>query len=147
MDLGEGWNHVRGRRVVIATPIPKPSPQPVTETLEQPKVIATRKMARPKKPDPKSTACPKPAAGKHKKKAATSVKTATTKPTNPDLVVPTQTSPLEISDLLDRLPLQERVELTRRLLTSITSLPTGAACQRAVLKTVILFMAEYGSMP
>jgi len=51
----------------------------------------------------------------------------------------------EISDLLDRLPLQACVELTRRLLTSISSLPTGSACPRAVLKTVIPFVAEYGS--
>jgi hypothetical protein len=65
-------------------------------------------------------------------------------------VVPTQspTSPLEkISDLLDHLPIQACVELTRRLLTSISSLPTGAVRPRAVLKTVILFVAEYGSTP
>jgi hypothetical protein len=65
-------------------------------------------------------------------------------------VVPTQssTSPLEeISDLLDYLPIHACVELTRRLLTSISSLPTGAARPRAVLKTVILFVAEYGSTP
>jgi len=65
-------------------------------------------------------------------------------------MVPTQSppSPLDdISDLLDRLPLQACVELTRQLLTSISSLPTGTARPRAVLKTVILFMAEYGSTP
>jgi hypothetical protein len=72
------------------------------------------------------------------------------KPTTPELVVPTQpsSSPLEdISDLLGRLPLQACVELTRRLLTSLSSLLTGAARPRAVLKTVILFVAEYGSTP
>jgi hypothetical protein len=37
--------------------------------------------------------------------------------------------------------------VTRRLLTSISSLPTRAARPRAVLKTVILFVAEYGSRP
>jgi hypothetical protein len=37
--------------------------------------------------------------------------------------------------------------MTRRLLTSITSLFTGAAHPRAVLKNVILFVAEYGSTP
>jgi len=97
-----------------------------------------------------STAATKSAAGKSKKKAAASVKTAAAKPTTPDLMVPTQspTSPLDdISDLLDRLPLQACVELTRQLLTSISSLPTGTARPRAVLKTVILFMAEYGSTP
>jgi hypothetical protein len=113
-------------------------------------VTATRKTAGPKKPKPKSTAAIKPAAGKTKKKAAVSVKTATAKPTTPEPVVPTQssTSPLEeISDLLDHLIIQACVELTHRLLTSISSLPTGAARPRAVLKTVILFVAEYGSTP
>jgi hypothetical protein len=60
-------------------------------------------------------------------------------------VVPTQSpiSPLEeSSDLLNHLPIQACVELTRRLLTSTSSLPTGAARPRAVLKTVILFVAE-----
>jgi hypothetical protein len=77
------------------------------EAPEQRKVIATRMTARPKKPEPKSTASSKSAAGKSKKKAAASVKTAAAKPTNPELVVPTQpsSSPLEeISDLLDRFP-------------------------------------------
>jgi hypothetical protein len=155
MDLGEGWNHVvREGRVVKATttppPNPKLSPQPVTEALTQPKVTATRKTAGPKKPKLKSTAATKPATDKPKKKAAAIVKTVTAKPTTPDLVVPTQSSnsPLEdISDRLDRLPIQACVELTRRLLTSIPSLPTGAARPRAVLKTVILFVAEYGSTP
>jgi hypothetical protein len=131
-------------------PNPKPSPQPVTEAPDQLKVTATRKTARPKKPQTKSTAGPKPATGKPKKKAAASVKTAAAKPTNPDLVVPTQTSSstLEnISDHPDHLPLQACVELTRRLLTSNSSLPPGAARPRAVLKTVILFVAEYVSTP
>jgi hypothetical protein len=80
------------------------------EAPKQPKVAATRKTVRPKKPEPKSIAGPKPAAGKPKKKAAASVKTAAAKPTNPDLVVPTRTTPFEeISDLLERLPLQARV--------------------------------------
>jgi hypothetical protein len=57
------------------------------------------------------------------------------------------TSLLEgISDILDHLPLVACVELTRRLLTSISSLPKGAALPRAVLKTVI-FVSEYGSTP
>ena len=152
-DLGEGWNHVvRGGRVVKATivPNPEPTPKPVTEAPSQPKVTATRKKAGSKKPKVKSAAATKPAAGKTNKKTAASVKTAATKPTTPELVVPTQTSnsPLEdISDLLDHLPIQACVELTRRLLTSISSLPTGAACPRAVLKTVILFVAEYGNTP
>jgi hypothetical protein len=153
MGLGEGRNHVvRGGRDVKATttPIPNPSPQPLTKAPEQPKVAVTRKTARPKKPEPKSTADIKSASGKSKKKAAVSVKAVAATPTTPKLVVPTQSSssPLEdISDLLDHLPLQACVELNRRLLTSISSLPTGVARPRAVLKTVILFVAEYGSTP
>ena len=62
-------------------------------------MTATRKTARPKKPEPKSTAATKPVAGNSKKKASASVKTAASKPTTPDVVVPTQisTSPLEKS--------------------------------------------------
>jgi hypothetical protein len=76
-------------------------------------------MAGPKKPKPKSTAATKPDAGKTNKEAAASDKTATAKPTTPDLVVPTQSSTShlqEISDLFDHLPIQACVELTRRLL-------------------------------
>jgi len=113
-------------------------------------VTATRNKAGPKKPGPKPTAAAQPAAGKSKKKVVASVNTAETKPTTTVLVVPNQspTNPLEkISDFLDRLPLQACVELTRRLLTSFSSLPSRAARPRAVLKTVILFVAEYGSTP
>jgi hypothetical protein len=108
----------------------------------------TRTKAGLKKPEPKSTAATKPAAGKLKNKAAASVKTAAAKPTNPNLVVPTQSSasPLEEISDLDRLPLQACVELIRLLLTSIFSLPSGAARPRDILKTVILFVAEYGRM-
>jgi len=112
-------------------------------------VTATSQTARPKKPEPKSTAATKPAAGKSKKKAAVSVKTVVTKPTTPDLVVPTQSSTSQLeanSDLLDSLTLQACVELTRRLLMSI-SLTEWAGSLRAALKTVILFVVEYGSTP
>ena len=129
-----------------SAPNKNPAPQPVTEVPRQPKVTATRKNAGPKKPEPKPTAAAQPAAGNSKKNVAASVKSAATKPTSPVLVVPT--IPLEeISDLLDRPPLQACVELTRRLLTSISLIPTGTARPRAVLKTVILFVAEYGSTP
>jgi hypothetical protein len=145
MDVGEGWNHVvRGgcyvKGTTTSTPYSNPSPQPATEATEQPNVTATRKTARPKKPQPKLTAATKPAAGKSKKEAAA-------KPTTPDLVVLTN-SPLEkINDLFDRLLLQPCVEVNRQLITSIFSLPTGSARPRDVLKIVILFVAEYGSMP
>ena len=129
-----------------SAPKPNPLPQPVTEMPRQLKVTATRKKAGPKKTEPKPTAAAQPATGKSKKKLGTSVKTAATKPTIPVLVVPT--NPLEeISDLIDRLPLQACVKLTRQLLTSFSSLPTGTARPRAILKTVILFVAEYGSTP
>jgi len=39
------------------------------------------------------------------------------------------------------------VGLTRRLLTSNPSLPTGVDRPRTILKTFILFVAEYGSRP
>jgi hypothetical protein len=66
------------------------------------------------------------------------------------MVVPAKLPPStleEITDVLDHLHLQAFVELTRRLLTSIFSLPSGAAHPRAILKTVILFEAIYGSTP
>jgi hypothetical protein len=51
----------------------------------------------------------------------------------------------EISDLLDTFPMNACIELTRRLLTAVPSLPSGPASSRAVLKIEILFVAEYGS--
>ena len=134
---------------VITTPPTKsktsPSPQTVTEAPEQLKVTAARKTARPEKPKPKPTVAPHEAPGKPKKKAAANVKTAAAKPTKPNLVIPTQsfTFPIgEMSALLDHLPLQACGELTRRLLSSIYSHPTGVACPRSVLKTDILFVAK-----
>ena len=62
-------------------------------------------------------------------------------------MVPIQTfnSPLEKSyDLLFCIHLKACVGLTRRLLTSIY-FSTGAARQRVVMKTIILFFADYGS--
>jgi len=112
-------------------------------------VTATRTMAKPQNSEPKTTATTKLAAGKSWKKAAVSIKTAAAKPITPNLVVQNQSStfPLEEISDLDYLPLHVCVELTRRLLTSISYLPTGAARPRAVLKTVILFVAKYGRTP
>jgi hypothetical protein len=128
MDLGEGWSHVvRGGRIVSATtpsPTPNPIPQPVTEALKQQNLTATSKTAKPKKPAPKTTVAPKAATVKPKKPAAASSTTVAAQPTINQLVVtphPTN-SPLDgISDLLDNLPLEACVELTRRLLTSLPS--------------------------
>ena len=116
-------------------------------------MTATRETDRPKKPEAKPPTAPQRAPEKSQKKAAASAKTAAAKPPNPkipSLVVRTQntTSPLEdISVLLDQLPLHECVELTLRLVTSISTLPTGATRPRSVLKSIILFVAEYGSTP
>jgi hypothetical protein len=49
-----------------------------------------------------------------------------------------------IIDFLDNLHTSAFVELTRRLLSPASSLPTGDARPRAVLKTFILFFAEHG---
>ena len=155
MDLGEGGGELRRSSRAYChghypiNSIPNPPSQPGMEASEKPKVTATRKTARPQKSEPKTTAATKLTAGKSKKKAAASVKTEAAKPTTPNLVDPNQSSTSslqEISDL-DHLPLHACAELTRRLLTSISSLPTEAARPRAVLKTVIPFEAEYGSTP
>jgi len=152
MDLGEGWSHVIRRGCVVkatTTPPTNPHPKrppPETEAPEKTIVTATRETARPKKNN-SSTRAPKRASGKSKKKAAASFKTAAATPTTPCLVVPNQnpTSPLEeISDLLDHLAC---VELTRRILTIMSSLPTWADRRRAILKTVILFVSEYVERP
>ena len=58
----------------------------------------------------------------------------------------TNQSPIEhISELLDNLPLNAWVELTHRILTSVPTLPSEPGRPRDVLKTVVLFVAEYGS--
>jgi hypothetical protein len=84
--------------------------------------------------------------------------TKSKKPANPanplqpkpkELVVPLQPNQSlteEISDLLDNLLLNISVQLTCRILTSVPILPFGAARFWAFLKTVVLFVAEYGSM-
>jgi len=72
----------------------------------------------------------------------------TDKPNPAKLVVPphpTHSSFESISKLLYNLPLEAFVELTRWLLTSISSIRTGEARPQAVLKTVIVFVDEYGS--
>jgi hypothetical protein len=148
LELGKGWSHVvrRGCVVNAAPPpsAPNPIPPQVTEA-RKPIMTPTSETAKPKRPAPKTPAAPK----------AASVKPAVTKavaaqPSSTKLVVtphPTS-SPLKgISDLLDQLPIEACVELTCRLLTSISSLPLGVARLRAVLRTIILFVAEYGSTP
>jgi hypothetical protein len=147
MVLGEGWSHVvRGGRVVKAatpSPTPKPIPSQVTKALKP--IVTISKTAKTKKSTPKTPSAPKAAPVKSTALKAVAAQPPTVKP----VVTPNPiNSPLEeISDLLDKLPIEACVELTRRLLTSISSLPTGVARQRAALKTVFLFVAEYGSTP
>ena len=64
---------------------------------------------------------------------------------DPKPITPNQSPIEDITDPLDNLPLDFCVELTRRLLTALPNLPAGAARSRAVLKTVVFFIAEYGS--
>jgi hypothetical protein len=80
-----------------------------------------------------------------KKKAMTGKSSPPPKKSNPAPIPPPNQSPIEISDLLDNLPVNACLVLTRRLLTAVSTLPSGAARSRAVLKIVILFVAEYGS--
>jgi hypothetical protein len=62
-----------------------------------------------------------------------------------ELVLPQHTqSPHECISDLENLPLLACVQLTRRLLTFVSTLPPGAERQRAILKTVVLFVATYG---
>jgi hypothetical protein len=108
-------------------------------------LTATVKKAKPEKAEPKTAPAPKKAAVKPTKVASTGAKSVMAPKT---VANPPSTSPLEdISDLLDSLPLEAFVQLTRRLLASISSLPKRAARPRAVLKTVLLFVAETGDTP
>ena len=78
-----------------------------------------------------------------KKQAMTGKSSPPLKKPNPaSIPPPTQSLIEEISDLLDNLTVDACVELTRRLLTSVPTHPFGAARTRAVLKIVILFVAE-----
>jgi hypothetical protein len=81
-----------------------------------------------------------------KKKALTGKSSPPHKKPSPASIPPPNQSPIEISNLLDNLPVNECVELTRRLLTGVPTLPSCAARTRAVLK-IILSVAEYGSTP
>ena len=135
---------LRGGDVAKAQPAPPPKPSPeVTKAPKKAPVTSTSKKARSKKPAPKVSAAPKKAPTK---KASTTQCVA--KPISSQQLVPSPAanpSPLEeISDLLDILPIDVCVELTRRLLTAVPSLPSGPARSRAILKIVLLFVAEYG---
>jgi hypothetical protein len=113
-------------------------------------MTATRKTGKPEKLEPKPTLAPMPATVKSKKKAAASVKTAASKSRTRNLEGPAQSSnsPLkEISDLLYYLPLQTYVEVTCRPFTSNFSLLSDRVLSRTLMKSVVLFVAEYSSTP
>ena len=136
--------------VRVDTTTHNPSPEPITEASKQPELTTTRKTAKPKKLEPKLTTYPKRATLKTKNQAATSVKPVADNPNRPKLVVRTHstTFPLEgISDLLGNLPLPSCLELNRWLLTPISSISTGVARPRVVLKTVILFWLNMATSP
>ena len=81
-----------------------------------------------------------------KKQSTTDKSSPPPKEPNPSSIPPPNQSPFEeISDLLDNLPVNACVEMTRRHLTAVPNVTSGAARLRAVLKIVILFVAEYGS--
>jgi hypothetical protein len=118
--------------------VSRPIPQLIIPILnrhggdKQPELSITRMKAMPKKLGPKPTTDPKRATLKTKNQAVTNIKTVFDKPNPTTLVVPTPSTnfPLVgISDLLDNLPLASRVELTRWLHTSISSVSTEVAAR------------------
>jgi hypothetical protein len=143
MDLGDGWSHMgQGGRVFKAStpsPLPNPIPEPVRNASKLPTVTTAIKKVKPQQTEPKPSGAPKKVAVKPVKAASSGVKPAVTpkkaantgaKPDKAPLIVanPPSTSPLEeISDLLDFLSHDECVRLTRRVVASISSLPSGAA--------------------
>ena len=151
-DLGEGWNHVvRGGRVIKATttPLTKPNPnlstQLVTEAPEQPK----EKRRGLRRLNPNLQQPLRRLLGSPRRKKPRVSKPRPPNPQNPTwwphtkFHLPTPGNPLS-----PRSPSPPSiVELYRRALTSISSLPTGADRPWAVLKNVILFVAEYESTP
>jgi hypothetical protein len=129
--LGSGWNHVvRGGRVVKAQATPSPASNS-SDTGRR-----TERQAAP--------------TGGQRKPACPEVSVVESQPpcskqTDSTPSSPLGQSPLEgITDLLENLTTKACVWLTRRLVSAASSLPAGEARPRAVLKTVILFIAEYG---
>jgi hypothetical protein len=58
-------------------------------------------------------------------------------------ITPSQSHLEGIMDILEYLPSETCFKLTRSLVTTASSFPTGIARQRAVLKSVIHFIAGY----
>jgi hypothetical protein len=129
--LGPGWNHVvRGGRIVKAQAKKEPAPNPSGEggqtTGRAAPAVGQSKPSRPGTP----VVLPQPPQPKH---------------TDSSPPQPQSQAPVEgITDLLDNLPTSACLQLTRRLLSMASSLPRGDARPRAVLRTVILSLAEHG---
>jgi hypothetical protein len=136
-----------GRVIKTTTPpSPKPTSGPVTQSSTRTEVTTTRTESKTVKSAPKVMVGPKQAPVTESNKP--SKPGQPWQPKSKELVAPTQRTQShieEISDLLDNLPLNACVELTCRLLTSVPTLPYGPSLSRAVLKIVVLFIAEYGS--
>jgi hypothetical protein len=126
---------------------PEPSPKSITAAPDQREVTVTKKGGAAANPALKSTKVLRQAQVKNMQEEVKAGKSSPKIPNPPTPTPSPQTikPPIEISDLLDTLPIKGCVELTRRLLTAAAILPSGAACSRAVLKIVVLFVAEYGS--
>ena len=139
------WSHVvRGGRVV------KPTTPSQPETTLKPAVAPKQGKASASRKERKAAqpAVEAPQQAPMKNKAMTGKSFSRPQKPNPASIPPPNQSPIEeIADLLDNLPVNACVELTWRLLTAVPSLPSDAARSRAILKIVILFVAEYGSIP
>jgi hypothetical protein len=146
-NLGPGWNHVvRGGCVVRAIPADiLHNADPLTLTPTPP--VGTNSSAKCKtvKSAPKITVCPEQTPQTTSDKAAKLTRISQPKTKKLVALARPDQSPIEISDLLDNLPLKECLELTRSLLTSVPTFPSGPARLRAALKIVILFITEYDS--
>jgi hypothetical protein len=126
--LGSGWNHVvQGGRIVKAHATS--SPTPTTSDLDR---RSERQAVHTDGPC-KSAGLEAPVVKSlpHRSKHADSTPTRNSQ------------SPLGGIADLDNLPTKACIELTRRLLSTAAALPTGDDRSRAILKTVILFIAEY----
>ena len=145
----------RGRVVKATTPAstslhPNHPPQPVSGALEQPIVTATMETARPQKPEPKSTAAPNGLLGSLRRKQPRVSKPRPPHPQHPTWWSPPKfptphSSKSQISSITSRSMHVWSLLFgsSRRSLPS----PQRAARPHAVLKTEILFAAEYGSTP
>jgi hypothetical protein len=129
--LGPGWNHVvRGGRVVKAQATSSPA-STSSDTGRR-----TERQAAP--------------TGGQRKPACPEVSVVESHPPRPKQTYstpssPQSQSPLEgIIDLLKNIPTKACVQFTRRIISAASFLRTGEARPRAVLKTVILFISEYG---